>query len=67
MTIITIDGMFTIMFDAQCDGCGERLGVMLAPLGRAVEAVKAAGWRLERTGLTWTHLCRECRRAPLAR
>ncbi len=67
MTITITKELGGDIFDAECDGCGGELGCELDTFAGAVEAMKAAGWRLERTGLTWTHLCRECRRAPLAR
>lgn len=48
----------TYAFD--CDGCGTAIDTECFDFGKAVDVMKAQGWRAVREGEQWQHYCEDC-------
>lgn len=46
----------------ECDGCDETVVTRTSNWPDAQWAFNAEGWKAEKIGDEWTHLCRACRR-----
>jgi hypothetical protein len=44
----------------ECDGCEETLATGERDWPEAMAEFRTAGWRSEKVGADWTHLCPPC-------
>jgi hypothetical protein len=45
----------------ECDGCDETLATGESEFSDALSTFRRDGWKAEKVGTEWTHLCPKCR------
>ena len=48
----------------ECDACDETIETGEEEWNHAMRHFRSAGWRSEKVGAEWTHLCPACQRRP---